>query len=278
MAQYTLGVPSCYINNIRSLRTDTLVASVGLRVMNAQGALHQDWPPQSVSLGDYESKTGVETNLFYLNVDVPDPTAALPDGGAIYWSFLLTNAGHSDSAFVAIANKAIDAFAGALAGNILQSPSIANVVSLSGLLGLQELLNVLTANCDGIVAVLAVALTAKQLAQMTVDPKNWLHTQNCPGTSSPVGCGSNSNYDVTYVIANRAVTTVPNLIGQSPEGAVTLVQEAGLLLSEVRSQTGSPRQAPRVESQSPGSGTQAAPASWVEATIIYPVPHGHQTP
>jgi hypothetical protein len=39
MAQYTFGVPHCVNHAIRSVQTDTLVASTALRVMNAQGAL-----------------------------------------------------------------------------------------------------------------------------------------------------------------------------------------------------------------------------------------------
>jgi len=80
MAQYILGVPNCSIRAIRSVFSDTLVASMGLRVMNAQGALHHEWPPQSVNLGDYGAGTLVDTNLSYQGVDVPDPTSQLPDG------------------------------------------------------------------------------------------------------------------------------------------------------------------------------------------------------
>jgi hypothetical protein len=275
MTQYILGVPGCNIRQIRSLRSDTLVASVGLRVMNAQGGLHHDWPAQSANLGDYEALTFVDTNLFYRGIDVPDPTPQLPDGGAIYWSFILANAGHGDnSVLLSAANNAANAVVGAL----VSSGDITAEFVAGGIIGVQALLQLLTADCDGVVAALGFGFTAAELAQMTADPKNWLKKVNCPGTDSPVGCGDNSNYDVYYLITNRSLTTVPNLIGKSPKAADSLAQQAGLFLSSISSQTGSPREAPHVDDQNPAPGSQVPPATWITATIIYPPPHNGQTP
>ena len=190
-------------------------------------------------------------------------------------SFILTNAGHADlSALVGALNNAANAVTGAL----VSSKNITAEVAAGAIIGTQALVQLLTADCDGIVAALGLGFTAAELAQMTADPKNWLNQVNCPGTDSSAGCGGNSNYDVSYLIANRSLTTVPNLLGESPKGAEALAQQAGLFLSEITSQTGSPREAPHVESQNPASGSQVPPATWIEAVVIYPVPHGHQTP
>jgi hypothetical protein len=95
-----------------------------------------------------------------------------PDGGAVYWTFLLVNADHVDPGDVAVLNTAADAFAGALAGKVLE-PGEGGVSRLEFLAGLgivlaaQEALNLLTANCDGQVASGAFAFTASQLAGMT---------------------------------------------------------------------------------------------------------------
>ena len=90
MANYTFGVPYCIIHAIRSLRTDTLIASTALQVMNAQGALHRDWgTTPTMDLGDFSAGSIANTKLFWSNVDVPDATPDLPDGGAAYWSFIL---------------------------------------------------------------------------------------------------------------------------------------------------------------------------------------------
>ena len=93
MAQYRLFGPSFHINQIRSVNSDTLRAGIGLRVMNAEGGLHNDWPPQSVFLGDHHPGDTVDVNALgigYPDVDVPDPTPANPDGGAMYWTFLFS--------------------------------------------------------------------------------------------------------------------------------------------------------------------------------------------
>jgi hypothetical protein len=59
------------------------MASMALRVMNAEGALHKDWPPQAVALGDWASNAPIFMGLSYPDVDVPDPTVESADGGAI---------------------------------------------------------------------------------------------------------------------------------------------------------------------------------------------------
>jgi PASTA domain len=276
MAQYTIGVPYCFIRAIRSLSTDTLAASMGLRVLNAQGALHHDLPAQSaINLGDHTANTNVSINLFYQDVDVPDPTPQFPDGGSISWSFILTNSGHTDSsALVGALNNAANAVVGAFVG----SGDITAEVAAGAIIGVQTLLQLLTANCDGVVAAVAVSLTAAELAQMTTGPINWAHLVNCPGTDSSVGCGGNSNYDVHYVIANRSLVTVPDLSGKSPAVAQQLVQQAGLLFSSASSRTGGPREAPHVEGQNPAPGSQVLPGTWVEAFIILPTPSGHPVP
>jgi hypothetical protein len=76
------------------------------------------------------------------------------------------------------------------------------LVALAGVLGLQELLNLLTADCDGLVAASqGFAFTARQLAEMVANPnQTWSVTQQNPGTNSPTGCGANSSYHVNYLI------------------------------------------------------------------------------
>jgi len=273
MAQYNLGVPSFRIHQIRSLLKDTLAASMSLRVFNAQGALHHDWPTQSVNLGDYGSTTTVQTSLLYQNVDVPDPTSDLPDGGSISWSFVLVNAGHADySVLVGALNNAANAVAGALvsSGNILAE------LAAGGIIGTQALVQLLTADCDGPVAAFGLVITAKELAQMTADPQNYLYQVDCPGTNSPVGCGSNSNYSVYYSMINtNSLVTVPDLIGKSPQVAKASAQQAGFSLTTVSSYTGPRNQIPVVDDQIPGPGSRVPPGGSIEAVVIYPDPHGN---
>ncbi|MBV8889106.1 MAG: PASTA domain-containing protein [Alphaproteobacteria bacterium] len=281
MAQYTFGTPYCFINNTRALINDTLIASAALRVMNAQGALHQDYPATAISLGNHHSHVTVALDaLNFWNVDVPDPTPDLPDGGAAYWTFVLTNSGNTDSAFDDILKKAVDDFAQGVAGQIVSDgASFATILSLAGLLGLQELINVLTADCDGIVGAFGLAFTAKQLAQMTSDPVKI----NCPGTTSPVGCGANSNYNLYYFTAPPpppppppVLVTVPDVVRQSPTQARATAAAAGLGLVEIGfDQILPPGSNPYVESQSPASGAQADKGSNVKVFVATALTRGH---
>jgi hypothetical protein len=203
MATYTFSIPKFHIKDLRSAHSDTLFASTGLRVNNASGGLHRDWGAQGVAFGDRNKGDDVADQLTWMNVDVPDPTPENPDGGAVYWTYLLVNNGHTDSGWIAVLNKAADAAAGALAQGVVQGGTVnpANLTGVAAVLGLQEMLNLLTADCDGTVAVGTFAYTAAQLGRMVGENDPLLDvTQDNPGTKSTIGCGSNSDYQVEYVI------------------------------------------------------------------------------
>jgi hypothetical protein len=204
---FNFGVPKIHIESIRSAHTDTLYASTALHVMNENGSLHQDYPSKTVPMGDHKGKEEVILNLPWLNVTVPDPSSATSDGGAVYWTFLLTNAGHKDSGFETIASKAVDAYAGAFAAVSLQGgkAGVSGFLALSAVLGIQEMLSMLTADCDGVVAANAYAFTSKQLlVKCPTKGHVWSEVLPNPGTNSPAGCGSNSSYDVKYEIVRVA--------------------------------------------------------------------------
>ena len=76
------------------------------------------------------------------------------------------------------------------------------LAGLASLLGIQELVNLLTADCDGTVAVGAFAYTAAQLDSMLPNGTQTTTTvQDNPGTSAE-GCGAKSDYQVEYLIQN----------------------------------------------------------------------------
>jgi hypothetical protein len=274
MGLYQFAVPYCYIREIRSPLNDTLVASMGLRVMNAQGGLHMDYPPQTKRLGDQKHHRTVAIDLSYSDVDVPDPTPELPDGGAVSWTLLLTNSASSNAA--TDAEKIVIGLVNALASKLMQPPtSLSALLEDIGLIGLQSVLSILTPGaCDGVVGALNLNLTARQLAQMTSDPIK----VNCPGTNSPVGCGSNSNYDLYYVVAPPppppVLVTVPNVVNQSPDRARQLCEEAGLVLTTTEERRLPRGSSPRVESQEPAAGTQVQQGTRVSAIVALPVERG----
>jgi hypothetical protein len=79
MALYTFSIPRAHINQIRSAHTDTLFASTALRVMKANGSLHNDLGAQTVGLNEHKAGGDAFPNLQWVNVDVPDPTHENPD-------------------------------------------------------------------------------------------------------------------------------------------------------------------------------------------------------
>lgn len=210
MAVYNLEIPLFVINQVRSRYNDTLFASTALKVRAAGDGLHHDWGSAGTALGDRPAGSVLTTGLMWAGVDVPDPTPQAPDGGAVCWTFTLMNAGHADNGFLPALNKLTDAFAGALADKAVDAAEAGNVgaafthfLQTVELIGVQEVVNLLTANCDGGVASGAFDLTAVDLANMT-GPGNgvWKVTKNNPGYDSAAGCGgANSNYDVGYRIS-----------------------------------------------------------------------------
>jgi hypothetical protein len=205
MSKYSFYIPEFQIAQVRSQHTDTLWASTALKVLNANGSLHQDYGSESKSLGDRKAGGGVKLDLSWSNIDVPDPTPENPDGGSINWSFLLVNAGHTDLEVVQKMGDAAASIAGDLAKDALSLPiSPAKVLEAVGaglLFGVSKLLEGMTANCDGIVGTGAFQKTARELVQMTGPAKLWYTTDDNPGTDSPHGCGAtNSDYKITYQI------------------------------------------------------------------------------
>jgi len=145
MSFYNFSVPSFRIFEIRSSGSDMLWAATSLKVMNANGSLHRDLGAKNVFAGERKAGGGVDLNMSWENIHVPDPTQENPDGGSIAWTFILVNKQHQDSAGLTLLNKGADAFAGALAGNTLDEEGAAGALgflALTGLvIGLQELAN-----------------------------------------------------------------------------------------------------------------------------------------
>jgi hypothetical protein len=192
------------IDQIRSAHTDTLFVSTSLRVLDANGALHHDFGSQGGPLGDHRAGDTVP-GLVFNNVDVPPPTPENPDGGSVYWVILLVNNGHADSGFAALLNKTADTFAGAFAGRLLdpteKETGLFAALTTGVLIG-QEVLNLLTADCDGQVAASRLpAFTALQLSSKVPKPgQSFDITEDNPGDNSPAGCGENSDYKINYRI------------------------------------------------------------------------------
>jgi hypothetical protein len=274
MAQYNLAIPGGFVRQIRSNFEDNLAASMGLRVMNAEGGLHHQWDPKEVTLGSYGAGGGVSVSttfygLSYVNVDVPDPTPESADGGAIYWSFILVNASNpADSNLV----NALTTAADSVAGDLLGSGDYTAAIIGGLILGTDLLVRLLDVSCDGIVAAQNWAWTAAELVNMTAGDKHWSHTQNYPGTSSPFACGAPSDYDVYYDVSRGPAIVVPNVEHQSFRDAIDIAHRAGFGIQAIRNVVSVSVEEPTVEYQLPHHGSLVPPGTTIEVVVANPPP------
>jgi hypothetical protein len=209
MSFYNFRIPSFRIFEVRSAHSDMLWAATSLKVMNANGSLHRDLGAKNLFAGERKAGGGVALDMSWENIHVPGPTQENPDGGSIAWTFILANKQHSDSGWLAALNKGADALAGALAGKTLDAAALgpAGLLGFAALTGaviaLQEMVNLLNADCDGPVALGAFQKTAAELANLTATPNSAFDKiESNPGTESPAGCGANSNYEITYRVGH----------------------------------------------------------------------------
>jgi hypothetical protein len=117
----------------------------------------------------------------------------------------LVNAGGSlTSDSVSSISKDLGAGVGAILGveiaGTVTAPVIGSLLgSLAGWL-LGQLGDIVFADCDGLVAAEQLAYTGRDLYLKTVNGPLKMTTTH-PGTTSPSGCGANSQYDVTWTIS-----------------------------------------------------------------------------
>jgi hypothetical protein len=145
------------------------------------------------------------------------PVAVAPNEAAVF-NYLILNSGHQSQqetqdaltkAATTLAQQGADAAAKAISSGVasLVGASIGSAVlpvigtALGAIAGwlVDELGGVLFANCDGPVAAEQVAMTGTELAARTANGA-YQHTTSHPGIDSPHGCGSNSQYKVTWSI------------------------------------------------------------------------------
>lgn len=195
---FTFTLNSFKITNTRSLHEDSDYASIAVAV-NKNPAVTSP----SKSMGNLNNGT------FPVNLSLPNIGVGPND--VVAFSYAIVNSGYnSDSveqdlkkAAAALASKAATAGAGAV-GGALGGPagsllSMVGAEAFSWLLG--ELTGIIFPNCDGPVAAGNHVYTGAQLAHQTANGATLSATDNNPGTDSATGCGSNSQYYVTWSIA-----------------------------------------------------------------------------
>jgi hypothetical protein len=203
-ADYTFSLLSMRITNTRSVHEDSDKASVSMAVGNGS--------PVTVTsnLGDLNNGT------FPLHMAVGPVTVNDPDIG-IAANYLIVNSGHSSEATIdglltkagnelasdgaKAATSAIGSAVGASIGSAVM-PVIGTVLgAIAGWL-VSEIIGILTADCDGPVAAEQPVFKGIDLWNRTQVPgASFQHTTYHPGIDSNWGCGSNSEYYVTWQVS-----------------------------------------------------------------------------
>ena len=202
-ANYTFSLLSMRITNTRSAHEDSDKASVSIAVGNGN--------PVTVTgnLGDLNNGT------FPLHLAVGPVMVNDPDVG-IAANYLIVNSGHQSQATIdAVLTKAGNELAsdgakwatstiGSAVGLSIGSGVLPVIGSVLGAVAgwlVGEIIGILTADCDGPVAAEQPVFKGIDLWNRTQVPgTSFQHTTYHPGIDSNHGCGSNSEYYVTWQV------------------------------------------------------------------------------
>jgi hypothetical protein len=221
--KYSFAVDSFVIHNTRSRHTDTDYISASVAVAGRPAL------KASQKLGDLNNGT-YRTAMNFQDVAVADNETAV-------FTYAIVNSGHTDpnaaektleQAVSTLAQKgaqiAATAVGGAIGAELGASIGTAVVPIIGTALGalagwvVSSAGTLLFANCDGTVAAALHAFTGAQLRAGTNQGRHLSATDHHPGTDSPTGCGSNSNYDVNWSILAGDIATVFDLVGSWAAG------------------------------------------------------------
>lgn len=179
--KYEFTLESFQILNTRSLHNDTDHVSFALKVGN------KVYPAKVKHMGDVNNGTH-KVNLSFKDVEIPK------EDTKIVLTYLIMNNGHSQDKVSAWLKKGAEALLSKGAEAVGGPWGV--VVGIVGDLGL----NILFANCDGWVAGDCIQLTGREVEGWGQSHRV---TRNYPGMDSPTGCGSNSDYRVTWSVKRQ---------------------------------------------------------------------------
>jgi hypothetical protein len=181
--RYVVSLDSFHIDNTRAVHEDTDYVTLNAQV-NKQPALTRTVFVGDVNNGDHP----VNIQLGPLEVGPND---------ALTFNYVILNKGHTNGD-----RDKIEAGLGQAAGAALGAAFGGSFWSLVGT-GIGKLISIIDADCDGVVAADQIAFVGTNLKQLTASGRH-RETRHYPGTDSAVGCGSNSDYKVTWTIQRTA--------------------------------------------------------------------------
>jgi hypothetical protein len=193
MATYTFRLDRFHIDNTRSRHTDTDFVAIGLQVGD------QTFPTQTQAMGDLNNGD-YNVGLAFANVQIDEPTTP-----AIF-NYQIVNAGNASQPEIiqkletGVANLASQ---GATALGDKLAPGTGSIWGEVALKIVTWLGNLLFPDCDGPVAIDQIAVSADALDQAIGEDASggtYSDTRFYPGVDSADGCGSNSQYTVTWSV------------------------------------------------------------------------------
>ena len=182
---YLFSLDKFTITNTRAWDDDTDYVNFSLKVGGAEELQH------NIFMGDVDNGE-YNVNLYFAPIRIID------NNTTIVFSFQILNSGHGDMNAVKEAMGAVSKELGtvlAATGNIwgkIAGGALPHVINF--------LVGIFTANCDGPVAVDKISATGDMLNSWTLGSGILSRTQFYPGTDSEWGCGSNSEYYVTWSV------------------------------------------------------------------------------
>jgi hypothetical protein len=207
---YTFTLNSFRITDTRSVHNDTDFVSVAVAIGN-----NKPITVPAKSMGD------VNNGTYQVNLSIPHVSVAA--GDKVAFSYAILNTGHDkDSVEKALTPAAGNAASKAVAAGVTElgsivgiDPATANAIGqkAGAWLG-PKLAGIIFANCDGSVAAGDHVFTGGALVKLTSNGHVLQATDDNKGTDSPVGCGGNSRYYVTWSIAGP----MANSSGSSSRG------------------------------------------------------------
>jgi hypothetical protein len=288
---FNLAIPKFHIKKTRARDTDTNYATLGVNVFAADGTQLNTYGPTTQKIGDVGNG---DHPLYMLVTDIN-----VPPGATMGISFTIVNRGSSDgvNTFINDLNSVCSGILGALAGGQLagyrtapqpaQPPSPTNpqgtsempsqskaipgwvaAVAAVGILVVDSILNYLLADCDGMCVTDLITIGRKELDQMA--SPGWSFDRHYAGENTPIGCGDNSDYTVTYqILASPPAVTIPSLYGADPAEVPGILAPVGLVGRETGSAKGIV-DTPQVSGQSPPPGWIAPTGTTVDYNVLVP--------
>jgi PASTA domain len=220
---FSFVLDSFQITDTRSLHNDTDYVQFALLVTPQGG----EGTPQSMTSLPFDVNNGDHpVNMSFPNVEVnPTDTVTL--------SYVILNSGANPSAVVSVLENVGIKLLTAVGPDFGQA--------LGSLLGLnffetlaQQFAILVNVDCDGPVAAERVSFTFNDLVSGTAHGALTRTTEH-PGTDSPLGCGSNSLYFVTWHVLDPSVAVpvpdkkVPNVVDDLVKDAKAAIIAAGLV-------------------------------------------------